>query len=472
LVFADLLFLFVFLPVCLFFYFVTNKLAFRNVVLIVFSLLFYAWGEPIWVTLLLFSSVLDYTCGRVIDKHRGKLQAKAALISSIVLNLGLLATFKYSGFVVSTVNSVIGTGFNAPRFRLPIGISFYTFQTLSYTIDIYRGKVRVQKSFPRFLMFVSLFPQLIAGPIVRYGQIEKEINDRKTDIRDISYGITRFIFGLTKKVIIANTAGELSAKYLDGDLSSLPAAAAWFGLTMFTIQIYYDFSGYSDMAIGLGKIFGFNFPENFNYPYAATSITDFWRRWHMTLSTFFKDYLYIPLGGNRRHMYLNLFIVWFATGLWHGASMNFVLWGMYYLILICAERLFLRKILIQIPEFVGRIYALFGVIIGWAIFYFTDLTRLSAFFTAAFGANKVVSRTSMLVIDISNNIIWLIVAVLFCFPISRVAANIFEMIEEKKFANAFVVTGILQALAGAALLFICVIFLARQSYNPFLYWNF
>lgn len=301
-VFASLIFLFLFLPLNLLLYYSSKNVNWRNWVLIIFSLAFYSWGEPIWITLMIFSALIDYINALWIEKYRGTKWAKLGIVSTLFFNLGLLITFKYDVFIVENVNSILGTSFTSPGYGLPIGISFYTFQTISYVVDVYRGDVKAQKSFPKFLMFVSLFHQLVAGPIVRYEHIAHEIDNRKEKLSDINKGVTRFCIGLFKKVVIANIAAELVAKYMDADIGGLSTGAAWFGLLMFAIQIYFDFSGYSDMAIGLGWMFGFHYHENFKYPYTATSITDFWRRWHISLGTFFKDYLYIPLGGNRKRV--------------------------------------------------------------------------------------------------------------------------------------------------------------------------
>jgi len=350
LVFADLFFIFIFLPLCLFFYFITKSISVRNGVLITASLIFYAWGEPVWVLLLLFSSALDYSVGRVIAANKGNRAAKAALAVSVILNLSILALFKYSGFIAENINALFGASLRAADFHPPIGISFYTFQTMSYSIGVYTGKANVQKSFARMLMYVALFPQLIAGPIVRYEDIEEQISQRQSRPEDISRGIFRFVKGLAKKVVFANTAGKLAEQFLDAELSGLSVLGAWFGVFMFTLQIYYDFSGYSDMAIGLGRIFGFRFKENFEHPYVARSATDFWRRWHISLSRFFRDYLYIPLGGNKKRRFLNLFIVWFLTGLWHGASWNFVIWGLFFFALSRAKNFFWTRRLPKYPK--------------------------------------------------------------------------------------------------------------------------
>jgi alginate O-acetyltransferase complex protein AlgI len=295
-VFSSLFFLFLFLPVTLTLYYLLPTRGAKNILLIIASLVFYAWGEPVWVILLIFSATIDFFHGKIIEKNRGRLPAKLALFSSILINIGLLAVFKYSGFIVENINLVLGTALEVPENNLPIGISFYTFQTVSYVVDVYRGEVGAQKSYSKFLLFVSLFHQLVAGPIVRYKDIAHEIETRNFKPQQFSDGITRFAVGLAKKVAIANTAGEMAVPFLEGDFSALSTMGAWYGIFLFGIQIYFDFSGYSDMAIGLGKMFGFTYKENFRYPYAADSATDFWRRWHISLGSFFRDYVYIPLG--------------------------------------------------------------------------------------------------------------------------------------------------------------------------------
>src|SRR6056297_3076471 len=325
-VFSSLFFLFLFLPLNLIIYNLVTSLKAKNLILIIFSLIFYAWGEPIWISLLIFSATIDYFNGKIIEKNRGNFKAKSTLAFSIFINISLLVFFKYYGFVVESINQTLNLTLTYKEFGLPIGISFYTFQTLSYTIDVYRGKVSSQKSYLKFLMFVSLFHQLVAGPIVRYKDIAKEIEYRTVSLSRFNKGILRFINGLGKKVIIANTAGNLAGFFLDGNIENLSVLGSWYGISLFAVQIYFDFSGYSDMAIGLGHMCGFTYRENFNYPYIAKSATDFWRRWHISLGSFFRDYVYIPLGGNKKRHILNLSIVWFLTGLWHGASWNFVLW--------------------------------------------------------------------------------------------------------------------------------------------------
>lgn len=339
-VFSNTLFLYLFLPINLILYYAVKSRKWENFILIIFSLAFYAWGEPVWIFLLIFSSLVDYGHGLFIEKYRGTKLAKIGLLSSICINLGLLITFKYSAFLYENLNNIFNLSLEIPKFSLPIGISFYTFQTLSYTVDVYKGEVKAQKHFSKFLMYVSLYHQLVAGPIVRYSDVEEEIESRVTTVENFSSGISRFTIGLAKKVLIANVAGQFVTQYMNSDLSSITVLEAWFGIAMFTIQIYFDFSGYSDMAIGLGKMFGFTYMENFNYPYISKSATEFWRRWHISLGSFFRDYVYIPLGGNRKNMIFNLFVVWFLTGIWHGASWNFILWGLYFGILVYLEKRF------------------------------------------------------------------------------------------------------------------------------------
>lgn len=466
-VFANLFFLYCFLPLNLILYFSTRNRAFRNAVLIVFSLIFYAWGEPVWVTLLIFSATIDYFHGLIIERHRGQIGAKLALISSLVLNLGLLGIFKYSGFFVENINLLLGTEIPVPGFSLPIGISFYTFQTLSYTIDVYRGDVEPQHNYMKYFMYVSLFTQLVAGPIVRYADVAREVNDRQETLEDITSGAGRFLIGLTKKVFIANTAGAFAEEYLiPGGLADVTTTGLWFGVAMYGLQIYYDFSGYSDMAIGLGRVFGFHFLENFNYPYIARSATDFWRRWHMSLSYFFRDYVYIPLGGNRKHQMLNIFIVWFLTGFWHGASWNFILWGLWFGVLLVIEKLFLLKILQKVPV-LSNIYLILTVLVGWALFYFEDLTDVWTCIKGMFGATGAGFYDISLGLEIENNIFWILTAVAFCMPI---VPKVKEFIEKRKeLEKPF---HIIQIPADAAMLLFNTALLVGSSYNPFLYYKF
>ena len=429
----------------------------RNVTLVAFSLIFYAFGEPVWVLALLFSGGIDYVHGRIIEKYFGKWQAKAALLSSLILNLGLLCVFKYSGFFIENLNALTGLTLDVPLISLPLGISFYTFQTLSYTIDMYRGEVRCQKSFTAFMAYVSMFPQLVAGPIVRYADIENDLYERKPTVADFSAGISRFAVGLGKKVLLANAAGRAVDTLFFGNIR-FTVLGSWLGVVFFAFQIYFDFSGYSDMAIGLGRMIGFKFKENFDYPYTAATITDFWRRWHISLSTFFRDYVYIPLGGNRKRQVPNLLIVWFLTGLWHGASWNFILWGLYYALLLIIEKLFVNRIKGR-ARALCRIYTLPAVLVGWAMFYFTDTSQLLGWFNAAFGGAPVYDFRVQSVFF--TNIFLLAVLII---ASTKLPARLAERVIRKLPA--------LEPLGNTAIMMLSFIMLVGQTYNPFLYFRF
>ena len=466
-VFSSLIFLFIFFPLTLFLYFIARNIKTKNFILVVASLIFYSWGEPVWVILLIFSSILDYTVSQAIEKHRNKPVTKFYLAVSVIVNLGLLAVFKYSGFFISTVNSAFGFSLPEPAFSLPIGISFYTFQTMSYSIDVYRGNVKAQKSFMNFLMFVSLFPQLIAGPIVRYSDIEDQISERAVTTEAFSAGMTRFMAGLGKKVLIANYAGSLATSLLK-DIDSAAVMSVWFGVLFYAFQIYFDFSGYSDMAIGLGKMFGFDYPENFKYPYISTSITEFWRRWHITLSSFFRDYVYIPLGGNRvgvPRQILNLLIVWGLTGLWHGASWNFVLWGLYYFFFLCLEKFILKKFFDKIPSPIRWLYSMSVVLVGWMIFYFDDFQTLITAFSVAFGhaGNAFTDPVSETLVI--NNVPFILIAAIASTPV----LNVIRRLVEK---SSPLTESILRIVYNIVMLILCVASLVGSTYNPFLYFRF
>ena len=383
-VFSSLTFLQCFLPLCLLAYFLVPQ-KWRNGTLFLFSLLFYAWGEPVYVVLMLFSTALDYTCGQMAERHRGQRGAKIALLVSLCVNLGMLGVFKYSDFLIGTVNSLFGTALPQPNLPLPIGISFYTFQTMSYTIDVYRGEAKAQKNIINFGAYVTLFPQLIAGPIVRYQTVADELEHRDCTADLFAEGVKRFACGIGKKVLLANNIGLL------WEAASAQAAptvlTAWLGVIAYGFQIYFDFSGYSDMAIGLGRMLGFRFLENFNYPFLADSITDFWRRWHISMGTWFRDYVYIPLGGNKGGLakqLRNIAIVWLLTGFWHGASWNFVLWGVYFGILLVLEKLFLLRCLKRLPAVLRHLYALTLITISWTLFAFTEISEGAAWCKAMF----------------------------------------------------------------------------------------
>ncbi len=466
-VFASLIFLFLFLPLNLILYYSSGNKNYRNWLLVLFSLFFYAWGEPVWIAIMIISASVDYINGIAIEQYRGTPWAKVGLVSSILINLGLLFLFKYSGFIYENINMIFGTHLDLPTFSLPIGISFYTFQTISYIIDVYKGEVKAQRSYMKYALFVSLYPQLVAGPIVRYSHIANEIDHRSVDINDISDGIGRFCMGLFKKIFFANMAGELVAQYLDGDLSTLSVGAGWVGILMFSLQIYFDFSGYSDMAIGLGKMFGFHYHENFNYPYISRSATEFWRRWHISLGSFFRDYIYIPMGGNRKNQFFNLFVVWFLTGFWHGASWNFILWGLYFGFLVGIEKLFLGKLLEKLPRVIGHLYLLFAALVGWAFFYFTDLSRLVQFGELLFGRTGNPLWDFELELVLQNHIFWLVLALLCCMPVYPYVLSRLK----KQWGNS---SWIDYALIGfyAFVLILCTALLVGKSYNPFLYFRF
>ena len=468
-VFANLIFLYLFLPANFILYFLTKNQTYRNITLVLFSLFFYAWGEPVWILLLIASSAMDYFHGLFIEHFEGRRIRLLGVVSSCVLNVALLVAFKYSGFIVTNINALFGAAVPVPAFALPIGISFYTFQTISYTVDVYRGRVKAQHNFMIFLLFVSLYHRLVAGPIVRYSDIEHELGRETPTYEGLSGGISRFCVGLAKKVVVANYAGKLVGQYLTGDIASLSVSAAWFGIILYTIQIYYDFSGYSDMALGLGQMFGCHYNENFRYPYAAKSVAEFWRRWHISLSSFFRDYVYIPLGGSRKWLYRNLFIVWLLTGLWHGASWNFVLWGLYYGVLIAAERLFLGKLLEKLPAIAGRVYFIFATLIGWTFFYFEDFGRLGEMFRVLFGFSAQPIWDASLGFVLMNNIFWLVLAVVFCAPVLPwLKARLLNDASTQR--QVWLIN--LQAAACIMMLIISTSLLVGESYNPFLYFKF
>ncbi len=463
-VFSSLLFLGIFFPIVLVLYFINKNTTYRNVVLVIASLIFYAWGEPVWVLGMLFSSFVGWFFGLLIDKYSGKWQAKASLIMALVINLGMLGVFKYSGWIVGNINALLGTNIPFYGFSLPLGISFYTFQILSYDIDMYRREVDVQKNPVNFLCYVSLFPQLVAGPIVRYIDIQKQIDHRVVTAKAFGYGILRFTQGMVKKVVLANGMGAIATSMLDGNLLESSALSAWVGILAYTFQIYFDFSGYSDMAIGMGRMFGFNFLENFNYPYISKNITDFWRRWHISLSTFFRDYVYIPLGGNRKHQLFNIMVVWMLTGLWHGASWNFVFWGLYYGILLIIEKKAFRGGLMNLPPVINHIYTMLIVIVGWALFYYTDTESLKNWFICAFGGTGELYDFAGLSTLLSNLWLFLLCAVA-STPVLRAG---YRFMEAKMKPVALVVAPVLVVV----LLAFCFTMLVGESYNPFLYFRF
>lgn len=466
-VFADLFFLYIFLPLCLIFYFACRKIEYRNAVLIVFSLVFYAWGEPKVVFLLILSTIVNWLLGLVIDKYRDKLGAKLAVAGSLVFSLGLLVVFKYLGFIVENLNLILPFELTVPNITLPIGISFYTFQIISYILDCYWGQVKVQKNYFKFLLFVSLFPQLIAGPIVRYSVVEKEISDRKTTVTDLSEGACRFMIGLAKKVILANNLWAIVEDFFGGDISGLSVFGTWYTVIVYALYVYYDFSGYSDMAIGLGRIFGFHFDENFKHPFICRNIAEFWQRWHISLGSFFRDYLlYVPICGKRRK-YLNLFLVWFCTGLWHGASWNYIIWGLYFGAFILIEQLIGKKRMKAIPTVITHIYSKIVIIIGFGIFYFEDFKQLGNFFKNLVGANGNALTDTVALTSAVNNCFLLAAAIVACFPIGALIKKAFD-----KTSATVAVGQISKVVYCLGLLVVSSLLLVDATSNPFLYFRF
>ena len=468
--FSSLDFLFLFLPLTLLCYFLVPLRA-RNAVLLLFSLIFYGWGERIYIWLMVFTIAIDYAAGLLVSHAKRKERpraAKAWLIAAIAVNLALLGFFKYADFVLDNLRLIPALS-DLPRLglALPIGISFYTFQALSYVIDVYRGDVAAQRSAVKFGTYVTLFPQLIAGPIVRYRDVAAELENRTHSVNAAASGARTFLCGLAKKVLLANTAGAMWESFRAIPDAERTVLGAWLGILFFTLQIYFDFSGYSDMAIGLGRILGFRFAENFYYPYTATSITDFWRRWHISLSTWFREYVYIPLGGNRcsaPRMMCNLLATWLLTGLWHGASWNYLFWGLYFFLLLSAEKLFLGRWLEKLPRFLRHTYALFFIVIGWLIFVFEDSAAGFSYLCTMLGAGGgLANRTDLY--EILRNAVFLLVCIIACLPAPK--RFFYRQLADRPRATA-AASGVLCLCA----LTLCAAYLVNSSYNPFLYFRF
>ena len=457
-VFSSITFLYYFLPILLGIYFIVPS-KFKNVVLLLFSLLFYFYGEPKYVFVLLFSCLINYLFGLILEKKK----KKSLLVLAITINLGLLVFFKYINFFTDNLNNLFGLNIPLLNLVMPIGISFFTFQTLSYVVDVYKKEVEADHHFLSFATYVCLFPQLVAGPIVRYKDVHKELKDRRLSFPLFAEGVKRFIVGLGKKVIIANTIGQMIEVLLGlNNISILAYIVVALG---YTIQIYFDFSGYSDMAIGLGKMFGFNFLENFNYPLISSSITEFWRRWHISLSSFFRDYVYIPLGGNRVSKikyYRNLLIVWLLTGFWHGASFNFIIWGLYFAFFLILEKIFLKKILDK-HKIIGHFYTIILVIISFVIFNFEDLGKLGLFFKNLFGFGNIPFSNFETIYYVKSYLVILIISIIFSTPIIKCLKS---KIKKNK------VIDIIEVIGYLAILIICTAFLIDASFNPFLYFRF
>ncbi|MDD6094979.1 MAG: MBOAT family protein [Clostridia bacterium] len=471
-VFSSLEFLFLFFAVTILIYYVV-PLHFRNIVLLIVSLAFYGWGEPVYVTIMLYSIIVDYICGYYAGKYRetDKKKAKRFVIASAVLNLSVLAFFKYYTFIVSNLQLLPFDFLQKipllADIELPIGISFYTFQTMSYTIDIYRGDAKVQKNIASFGAYVTLFPQLIAGPIVRYQDIDDQLRSRPHNIDMFASGMRTFVCGFAKKILLANCAGELWDSFRDASAVSPTVLGAWLGIIFYAFQIYFDFSAYSDMAIGLGKMLGFTFKENFYYPYVSKSITEFWRRWHISMGTWFREYVYIPLGGNRCSkfkMYRNILVVWFLTGLWHGASWNFVLWGLYYCALLLIEKAFLSKALKKMPAFVSHIYTLVFVLFGWLLFVFEDISAGFTYLGYMFGGGGAALANSAVLFDLLRSLV--LIAIL-CIASTPLPKKLYY-----KFYSCGRAARCAVSIACGAVLLVCTGYLVDSSYNPFLYFRF
>lgn len=461
-VFTSISFIYYFLPLLLICYFVVPK-KIRNIILLMFSVLFYFYGEPKYILLMLIEVLISYVVGLLIDKYK----SKNILIIGIFIHVLLFGIFKYFNFVIINVNNLFHSNLNLLNVVLPIGISFYTFQIISYEIDVYNKKVNVQSNILKYFLYVFLFPQLIAGPIVRYQDVNNEIDNRNVTFEMFANGLRRFIIGLSKKVIIANNLGELCNIYLNlGDKSVL---FTWIFAISYMLQIYFDFSGYSDIAIGLGKMLGFNFPENFNYPYMARSITDFWRRWHMTLSSWFRDYVYIPLGGNKKGVLKqirNILIVWSLTGLWHGASWNFIVWGLYFGILLILEKFILKKYFSNVPKFIKGIYTLFLVMISFVIFQGDNLSNDFNIIKGLFGLNGELFINNVTLYYLKGYVLFIVLGVI---GSTNYVKNLVIKISNGKGKK---IINILEPIYLLILLIIVTMYLIDSSYNPFLYFRF
>ncbi|MCM1025712.1 MAG: MBOAT family protein [Roseburia sp.] len=468
-VFSSVMFLFRFLPVFLICYYVFPG-RMKNIILFLGSLFFYAWGEPVYVLLMFFSTGIDYFHGRMIERYRGGGKAKAFLVSSVLINLALLCFFKYADFLVQTVNSLFGTAVPLLNLRLPIGISFYTFQTMSYTIDVYRGEAKVQKNLLDFGVFVAMFPQLIAGPIVKYRDVEEKLRLRSIGIEDVSRGMRRFCVGLAKKVLLANNIGLLWSEISGLEVGGIRALTAWIGLLAYAFQIYFDFSGYSDMAIGLGEMLGFSFPENFRYPYISASVTEFWRRWHISLGSWFREYVYIPLGGNRKGLprqLVNILVVWMLTGIWHGAGWNFLLWGLWFALFLALEKLFLGKLLRALPWVFGFLYNSLIVLLGWVLFALEKPGQILGYLRALSGGSGLLDTQALYLGR--EYMVLLLIAAAAATPLgARLAAKL-------KRSGGGAGQALYQAgekVIPAGFLLLAVAGIVDASYNPFLYFRF
>ncbi|QPQ36422.1 MBOAT family O-acyltransferase [Lysinibacillus sp. JNUCC-52] len=460
-VFSSLLFLFVFLPIVLMLYYCSPR-KIKNFILFIMSLIFYAWGEPVYIVIMLVSTLTDYCFGLLLDKpNMSSVKRKGIVLCSIIVNLMLLSYFKYADFLIHNINTLLGTDIPLTELPLPIGISFYTFQSMSYIIDVYRGTAKAQRNWIDFGTFVALFPQLVAGPIVTYNTIAQQLQHRAESISMFAEGVRRFIIGLAKKVLLANNIGLLWDTISSSNVETMPMLTAWLGIIAFAFQIYFDFSGYSDMAIGLGLMFGFRFNENFNKPYIAQSITDFWRRWHISLSSWFRDYVYIPLGGNRKGLAIqmrNILIVWLLTGFWHGASWNFIWWGLYFGVILIVEKWWGLTLLSRLPRWTRHFYAIFLILIGWVLFAFEQPSLIGKYLAAMFGFNGQSLWNNDTGYYFYTNIVLLLVLIMASIPM-----KLWKKTSELSLPHI--------AWYGI-LYFLSVAYLVDATFNPFLYFRF
>lgn len=467
-VFSSLIFIFIFLPLVLVSYYIAPR-RLRNTVILLASLLFYAWGEPTYIILIIISILINYLGALLIRVHiKNKDKSKFIFITLLLIDISILFFFKYYGFAIECLGSIIGLDLKVKSISLPLGISFYTFQQISYIADIYMQKVKPERNLIDFATYITMFPQLIAGPIVKYDDIHKQLANRKESINKFGEGVQRFIIGLGKKVILANNIGVISTQVKEVNLNDLSIVLSWIGIIAFTLQIYFDFSGYSDMAIGLAKMFGFDFLENFDYPYISKSITEFWRRWHMSLGGWFREYIYIPLGGNKKGTLIqvrNLFIVWFTTGLWHGASTNFVVWGLYFGVILFIEKIYLKDLLKKIPSIFSHIYTLIIVMIGWVIFDMNTLTDSGHYIKIVFGFGNNIFIDNLAKYILTNNFIILLIGLICSTKLIKIYMNKIKSTFREN--DVFLITAI-----NLLILIISTAYLVGASYNPFLYFRF
>ncbi|CEO33131.1 MBOAT family O-acyltransferase [Paraclostridium sordellii] len=467
-VFSSLVFLFVFLPLIIFIYYI-SKDKYKNYLILTASLFFYAWGEPIYIVIMLLSIAVNFVFGKKVCKDNIRSNRKIWLVMSIVFNISMLGIFKYTGFFIENINRVFKNNITDPGIALPLGISFFTFQAMSYVIDVYRDDARVQKNLLHLALYISLFPQLVAGPIVRYQTVADQIENRKHTMQKFENGVSRFIIGLAKKVLLSNSLGMLADSVFNTQISELTVLSAWLGIIAYSLQIFFDFSGYSDMAIGLGNMFGFEFLENFNYPYISKSASEFWRRWHISLGSWFRDYIYIPLGGSKKgklRNYINLFIVWFLTGFWHGASWTFIAWGLYFGVLIAIEKAFLGKILDRIYSPISHLYLVLVVMIGWIFFRANSFTYAFNYIKLLFGLDNNLLYNNLTIMYLNDYGYIIVLSVIFSVPIIPILKN--KLHEFKETHVYYIIRSIVfMSMFGAI-----VIELVNSTYNPFLYFRF